>query len=81
MAEWDPIGVRGSSGSAHVYDVFVGSVYLLLQMEEVGTDQIEAHLVEAATARLGIPGSPELVESSARVASKLMGLRPQFQLH
>jgi hypothetical protein len=81
MAEWDPIGVRDLSGPEDEYDVFVGTVYLLLVREDVSADQIEAHLLDAATGRLGLPRTSGIEESSARAASKLIELRPQFQLH
>jgi hypothetical protein len=81
MAEWDPIGVRGSPGSERVYDVFVGGVYLLLTQEVVSAELIEAHLIDAATGRLGLRRTAGIEEASARAASKLMELRPQLQLH
>lgn len=81
MAEWDPIGVRGLSGSEDVYDVFVGSVYLVLVQEDVSANQIEAHLIDAATGRLGLRRTAGIQEASSRTASKLMELRPQLQLH
>jgi hypothetical protein len=81
MAEWNPIGVRGSLGSERVYDVFVGSVFLVLQQEDASSELIEAHLLDAATGRLGLRRTAGIEEASARAASKLMELRPQFQLH
>jgi hypothetical protein len=81
MADWDPIGLRGLPGSERVYDVFVGSVYLVLVQEEVSAGQIEAHLLDAATGRLGLPRTAGIEEASARAAGKLMQLRPQLQLH
>jgi len=81
MAEWDPLGVRGLPGSEGVYDVFVASVYLVLVQEDVSAEQIEAHLLDAATARLGHPRTAGIDQASTRAASKLMELRPQLQLH
>lgn len=81
MVAWDPIGVRGSPGSEHVYDVFVGGVYLLLTQEDASAELIEAHLIDAATGRLGLRPTAGIEEASARAASKLMELRPQLQLH
>jgi hypothetical protein len=64
-----------------VYDVFVGSVYLMLMQEDVSAELMEDHLVDAATGRLGLRRTAGIQEASARTGSKLMELRPQFQLH
>lgn len=81
MAEWDPFGVRGSPGSECEYDVFVGGIYLMLTQEDVSAELIEAHLIEAATRRLELRRTAGIEEASARAASKLIELRPQFRLH
>jgi hypothetical protein len=79
--EWDPIGVRGTSGSEGEYDEVVGSVYFLLTREDVSAELIAAHLTDAATGLLGLQRTAFIEESSAHAASKLMELRPQFQVH
>ena len=80
LEEWDPLGVRGTSGAERVYDAFVGSVYLLLKMPDITVDQVGAHLIDAAVERLAFERT-EIAPASARAAAKLMELRPQLQLH
>jgi hypothetical protein len=78
MQDWDPIGVRGHQGAEDEYDAYVGQVYVMLMNEE-SEEAITSYLWDIATGYIGCTPSSDLAERGARVAEKLVALRPSFR--
>jgi hypothetical protein len=81
MQDWDPIGVRDAPEAQDEYDSYAGRVYVMLMDERASPELIAEYLYRVATEHMGLSPQSELAERSARTASILVGLRPQFELH
>jgi hypothetical protein len=81
MREWDPIGVSGIPQAADEYDNYIDEVYMMLMERRASCETMAAYLFDIATNYMGISAHAELAERSARAASALVALRPEFEIH
>ena len=81
MREWDPIGVKDVPEASEEYDSYVGEIYVMLMDERADTGAIESRLWEIATNHMGLTPGQWLKDRCSATASRLVGLRPQFESH
>ncbi len=74
MQKWDPIGIAGICPD-NEYDHYVSKVYLVLLDECTDHQRIADHLLDLATAAMGLSDRPRLREKCALAAAALMSLR------
>lgn len=81
LLDWDPIGVYGIPEASDEYDAYAAKAYVMLMDEGASADAIAAYLFKIATEHMGLSNRDYLAERSEAVARRLVGLRPDFELH
>jgi hypothetical protein len=79
--EWDPIGVSDSAEAMDEYDAYADTAYVMLMDQGAGEDDIAAFLWGIATDHMGLSPRPELEECCRSTASRLVAMKPDFELH
>src|SRR5260221_12602998 len=81
MREWDPIGVTDVPEAADEYDIYIGTVYVILMDQRATQEQIAAYLYDVTTNNMGSTGSSELAKGCENAAAALIAARPEFETH
>jgi hypothetical protein len=81
LHEWDPIGVSNVPKASDEYDAYLDKIYVMLMHDRADAAAVEVYLWELATTYMGIPAGDLLSDRCCAAASRLIGLRPQFETH
>ena len=66
LEDWDPIGIGKEPNAQDEYDMYLGSLYMLL-LEKASEDAIAARLLWIETERMGVVGHPEVALAVANL--------------
>jgi len=78
--EWDPIGINDAPGAEDEYDRYADKAYVMLMDEERTAEEIAEYLYDISSEHMGLGKSLLLKELAIDIASKLVALKPTFEL-
>jgi hypothetical protein len=78
--EWDPIGVNNAVGAEGEYDTYADKAYVMLMNEGRTAKEIADYLYYISSEYMGMGEDARLKELAAEIATKLVALKPTFEL-